>query len=69
MVKFYRYIDGYRIKKQQHGLFKVIEYSSLVDGTSLRKRTLFKDLTISDAEDHVYKLETKNANRLKRNIT
>ena len=54
-----RIIDGYQVKKQQHGLFKILEYFHFSDEHHIRKRTLFKDLTSSDAEDKLYRLESK----------
>lgn len=52
-------IDGYQIKKQQRGLFKVVEFSHYSNESKLRKRTIYKDLDISNAENILYRLETK----------
>ena len=55
-----RVIDGYQMKKQLHGGFKIVEYSH-VEGqpASARKRTLHKNLLLTDAESLLYKLESK----------
>ena len=53
-------IDGYQMKKQLHGLFKIVEvYHYSNELGNIRKRTLCKNLTLSDAEDKIYRLETK----------
>ena len=45
-TKLYR-VFRFEQKKQQHGLFKVVEYSQMTDGTGFRKRTLRKNLDLS----------------------
>lgn len=55
-TKLYR-IFRFEQKKQQHGLFKVVEYSQMTDGTGFRKRTLRKNLDLSTAESMIYNLE------------
>ena len=51
-------IDGYETKKQQHGLFKIIEYSHYSNEPgNIRKRTIYKNLTLSEAENITYQLE------------
>lgn len=54
-----RVIDGYQMKKHLHGGFKIVEYSHFSDENFIRKRVLFKHLTLSDAEDKLYRLESK----------
>lgn len=51
-------IDGYAIKKHLHGGFKIVEYSHYSNESFVRKRTLFKHLSLSDAEDRLYRLES-----------
>lgn len=51
-------IDGYQIKKHLHGGFKIVEYFHFSNETFIRKRTLFKHLTLTDAEDKLYRLES-----------
>ena len=53
-----RIIDGYQMKKQLHGGFKITEYSH-IEGNPIKKRTLYKNLTMTDAEDLLYRLESK----------
>lgn len=53
-------VYSFYTKPQQHSLFKVVEVSQMTDGTGYRKRTLFKNLDLSSAEDKVYKLEKSN---------
>ena len=55
-INLYRIIR-FEYKKQQHGLFKVVEYSQMTDGTGFRKRTLRKNLDLSTAESIIYNLE------------
>lgn len=52
-----RIIDGYTMKKHLHGGFKIVEYSHFSNENFIRKRTLFKHLSLSDAEDMLYRLE------------
>ena len=52
-------IYGYQMKKHLHGGFKIVEYSHFSDEKFVRKRTLFKHLSLSDAEDRMYRLESK----------
>lgn len=54
-----RIIDCFKMRPQIHGGFKVVEYSSMSDGTSPKKRTISKDLTMSEAEALIYTLEKK----------
>lgn len=54
-----RIIDGYRMKRQIHGRFKIIEYSRMSNDTGAKKRTLYKNLTLTEADDAIYKLELK----------
>jgi hypothetical protein len=49
---------GYEARKQQRGRYRVVEYRSQPDG-STRKRTIKKDLLLTDAENMVYQLEKK----------
>ena len=60
MKKIPRTIDGYLMKKQLHGGFKIVEYSH-VEGqsSSAHTRTIYKNLTLTDAEDRLYRLESK----------
>lgn len=64
----FRLIDSYQYRKQQHGLFKIVEYSSLRDGSNAKKRTIAKNLTLSEAEEYLYKVEKENAKRMKKNM-
>lgn len=52
-------VDGYQSKKQLFGGFKVVEYYHYTNEPSVRKRVLFKDLSMTDAENVVYNLESK----------
>lgn len=52
-------IDGYQMRKHLHGGFKIVEYSHFSDEKFLRKRTIFKHLTLSEAENKLYFLESK----------
>ena len=52
-------IDGYVLKKQLHRGYKIVEYSHYSDGGSQKKRTLYKNLNLSDAESLLFKLESK----------
>lgn len=54
-----RIIDGYIKRKQIHGGFKITEYSHMEGSTTLKKRTIHKNLTLTDAEDILYRLESK----------
>lgn len=47
------------MKKQQHGGFKVVEVSHFNNEKFYRKRTLKKNLTLDEAEDMLYRLETR----------
>ena len=53
-------IDGYEIKKHLVGGFKIVEYYHYDNESYIRKRTLYKHLTLSEAEDKLYRLENKN---------
>ena len=57
--KPYRIIDGYHMKKQLHRGFKILEYYHYSNEQSYRRRTLYKNLTLTDAEDKLYRLESK----------
>lgn len=50
---------AYEIHKQLGGKFKVVEFSKYENETTIRKRTIAKNLNMSEAEDFVYKLEKK----------
>lgn len=54
-----RIIDGYQMKKHLHGGFKIIEYSHFSNESFMRKKVLLKHLTLSEAEDKLYQLESK----------
>ena len=54
-----RVIDGYQMKKHLHGGFKIVEYSHFSNENYIRKRVLHKYLSLSDAEDILYRLESK----------
>lgn len=47
------------MKRQIHGGFKIIEYSRMSNDTGAKKRTLYKNLTLTEADDAIYKLESK----------
>lgn len=49
----------YSIHKQADGLFSVIEVSVMENGEGERKRTLYKNLYHSDAENMVHTLSVK----------
>lgn len=55
-----RVVEGYQMKKQLHGGFKIIEYARMSNEQHVRKRTIYKNLTLTDAEDILYRLETKH---------
>lgn len=57
--KPHKVVDGYQLKKQLGGLYKIIEYSHISNEKHLRKRTIYKDLNLSDAEDKIYRLESQ----------
>lgn len=52
-------IDGYQMKNHLHGGFKIVEYSHFSNENFIRKRVLFKHLTLSEAEDRLYRLESR----------
>lgn len=54
-----RVIEGYQMKKQLHGGFKIVEYSRMSNEDVIRRRTIHKNLTLTDAENILYKLETR----------
>jgi hypothetical protein len=62
MKKPKRIIRGYVKKKQQSGGFKVVQYSSMEDDSSPKKRTIRKNLTLDEAEELIYQLELKPQN-------
>jgi hypothetical protein len=51
---------GYEKHKQLHGGYKVIKYMKLSDNSRIKKSTIHKDLTETDAEDIIYRLERNN---------
>lgn len=59
MWKPKRLIVGYEINPQQHGLYKIREYSKMSNGLSYKKRTIYKNLDLSTAEAKLYQLESK----------
>lgn len=59
MWKPKRLIVGYDINPQQHGLYKIREYSKMTNEESYKKRTLHKNLDLSTAEAKLYQLESK----------
>ena len=58
-MKSWKKIKGYEIRKQQRGLFKIVEYIQATPDSGVRKRTIRKDLNLSDAEKVLYDLESK----------
>lgn len=54
-----RVVEGYQMKKQLHGGFKIIEYSRMSNEGIVRKRTIHKNLPLTEAEDILYRLESK----------
>ena len=54
-----RITDGYQMKKHLHGGYKIIEYYHFSNEKFLRKKILFRHLTLTDAEDKLYRLESK----------
>lgn len=55
-----RFIDGFVMKHQQKGGYKIVEYSHIPLGiANSKKRTIKRDLDQSTAEAELYKLETK----------
>lgn len=52
-------IDGYVMKKHLHGGFRIVEYSHYSNEKFIRKRTKAKHLSLEDAEDMMYRLESK----------
>lgn len=50
---------GYQMRKQLHGGYKVTKYLKLSDNTRTKKVTIAKNLTETDAEAMIYKLERK----------
>ena len=57
-----RVIEGYAMKKQLRGGYKIIEYWRMSNEEGVRKRTLHKNLPMTDAEDKLYRLENKISN-------
>ena len=57
--KPYLIIDGYVMKKHLHGGFRIIEYFHYSDEKFTRKRTKAKHLCLEDADDMMYRLESK----------
>ena len=58
-MKSWKKIKGYEIHKQQRGLFKIVEYIQATPNSGIRKRTIYKNLNLSDAEKILYDLESK----------
>ena len=54
-----RIIDGYYMKKQLHGGFKVYEVFHFSNEQSVRRKCIAKNLTLTDAEDLIFRLEAK----------
>lgn len=54
-----RVIEGYQMKKQLRGGFKIVEFSRMSNEDVIRRRTIHKNLTLTDAENILYKLETR----------
>lgn len=54
-----RVIDGYQLKKHLHGGFKIVEYFHFSNEKLLRKKTIYRHLTLNDAEDKLYRLESR----------
>lgn len=58
-----RITDGYVMKKQLHNGFRIVEFYHYEHRgkpiSEVRKRTVKKDLLLTDAEDLLYKLESK----------
>lgn len=50
-------IDGYTLKRQLHGKYKVVAHYHDTNECIPRKRTLYKDLLLTDAESIIYFLE------------
>lgn len=50
---------GYQMRKQLHGGYKVTKYLKLSDGSKGKKVTIAKNLSETDAEAMIYKLERK----------
>lgn len=55
-----RQILGYEYKKQLYNGYKVLEYFTNGNDGEVRKRTVAKNLSVTDAEDTVYRLERKH---------
>lgn len=53
-------ILGYEIKKGLFEGYRVIEYTQYKNEDRPRKRTLYKSLSMTDAENIVYNLERKH---------
>lgn len=54
-------VVGHEIKSQQHGGFKIVSYYRRPDG-SIYKKTKYKNLTITSAEDILYRLDKQLKN-------
>lgn len=55
-------ILGYQLKKHLHGRFKIVEFSRYSNEQFIRKKTKYKHLNLSDAEDLLFRLESKLTN-------
>ena len=58
MKKSVLVIDGYQIKKHLMKGFKIVQFSHYSNEGYIRKKTLYKHLTLSEAEEILYKLES-----------
>lgn len=54
-----RIVDGYQMRKHFHEGFKIVEYFHFSNDATIRKKVLYKHLTLSDAEDKLYRLESR----------
>lgn len=52
-------IIGYEMRKNQHEGFKIIKFFRYENENFSRKKTIYKHLTLSDAESILYKLESQ----------
>ena len=54
-----RVTDGYQMKKQLYGGFRIVEFFHFSDEVTIRKRCVAKHLNLNEAENLLYKLEAK----------
>lgn len=59
MQRSTKIIDGYEMRKSQHG-YRIVEYFHYKN-EQVRKHTIAKNLNQSDAEDMLWKLENKGS--------